>query len=192
MPSPLILALTQAGYAIVPDFLNPTELADLAFESDTLRENGSFHSAGMGLAHQLDRRERQDEIHWLEPNALSVPQAALWARLELLRQEVDASLFLGLWSLEGHYSFYAPGGFYHRHRDSFRNESARTLSIVIYLNGPWLLEDGGVLRLFPKGEPVDVIPTGGTLVCFLSNELEHEVLPSIRVRKSFAGWFSRR
>lgn len=51
--------------------------------------------------------------------------------------------------------------------------------------------DGGRLRVYGGGSHVDVDPGGGTLVCFLSEEKEHEVLPSHAPRISFAGWFKR-
>jgi SM-20-related protein len=38
----------------------------------------------------------------------------------------------------------------------------------------------------------DVLPVAGTLVCFLSDRFEHEVLPATRERLSLTGWFRRR
>ncbi|MCO6705038.1 2OG-Fe(II) oxygenase, partial [Streptomyces sp. CHB9.2] len=38
----------------------------------------------------------------------------------------------------------------------------------------------------------DVLPLGGSLVCFLSGQLPHEVLPATRERLSLTGWFRRR
>ena len=52
--------------------------------------------------------------------------------------------------------------------------------------------DGGALRLHLPDGAVDVPPRGGTLVLFLSAEIEHEVLPTTRERLSIAGWFRRR
>ena len=187
--------LSTVGYSVFPDFLLAADMEELSRESDTLRIQGNFRRGGIGQGEhrRVNDAERQDEICWMDPLALSAPQIALWARLEALREAVDQALWLGLWSLEGHYSVYPPGGFYHRHRDSFRHDDARILSAVIYLNGPWLPEDGGELRLFPRGlAAVDVAPTGGSLVCFLSHEMEHEVRRSQRARKSFACWFARR
>ena len=74
----------------------------------------------------------------------------------------------------------------------FRDDDARVLSSVTYLNADWGDRDGGALRLYlPRGAH-DIAPRGGSLVLFLSAEIEHEVLPATRERLSIAGWFRRR
>ena len=100
---------------------------------------------------------------------------------------------LGLFSFEGHYAIYPPGAGYRRHRDRFRDDDARVLSCVLYLNAGWSMQDGGALRMhFDGGQQGDVLPIGGTLVCFLSERFEHEVLPATRERLALTGWFRRR
>ena len=43
------------------------------------------------------------------------------------------------------------------------------------------------------GTPLrDVLPVAGTLVCFLSDRFDHEVLPATRERLALTGWFRRR
>jgi SM-20-related protein len=44
----------------------------------------------------------------------------------------------------------------------------------------------------PENAVRDIVPHGGTLVVFLSERFEHEVLPTARARVSLAGWFRRR
>jgi SM-20-related protein len=122
---------------------------------------------------------RRDEIYWLErPHA----------EFEELRLLLNRDLFLGLRSLESHYAYYPPGGFYRRHVDRFRADDARTVSFILYLNENWKPADGGRLRLYLKNEEVDIDPVGGTLVCFMSGEIEHEVLESRAPRFSYTGW----
>jgi SM-20-related protein len=49
------------------------------------------------------------------------------------------------------------------------------------------------LRLFvDERGTIDVVPAGGTLVTFLAERFDHEVLPANRPRVSLAGWFRRR
>jgi SM-20-related protein len=63
---------------------------------------------------------------------------------------------------------------------------------VLYLNEDWSTGDSGALRMhLPEGAH-DILPAGGTLVCFVSEQFEHEVLPSTRERLAVAGWFRRR
>jgi SM-20-related protein len=66
------------------------------------------------------------------------------------------------------------------------------LSCVLYLNDGWRAEDGGALRLYLPTRHCDVLPRAGTLVAFLSERFEHEVLPAQRERLSLTGWFRRR
>jgi len=112
-----------------------------------------------------------------------------------LREQLDRELFLGLRELEAHYALYPPGARYARHRDRFRDDDARVLSAVLYLNDDWNEADGGALRLyFDTGVSTpyrDIAPHAGTLVLFLSAEFDHEVLPATRERLSVAAWFRR-
>jgi SM-20-related protein len=45
----------------------------------------------------------------------------------------------------------------------------------------------------PDGQETshDILPLGGRLVLFLSDLIEHEVLPARRERYSITGWFRR-
>ncbi|WP_257385364.1 2OG-Fe(II) oxygenase, partial [Tahibacter caeni] len=135
---------------------------------------------------------RGDRTRWFEPDALSPPQAAYWQAMDDLRRGLNERLLLGLETLEAHYALYPPGAGYARHRDRFRDDDARVLSSVCYLNADWNDGDGGALRLHLADRVHDVAPRGGTLALFLSAEIEHEVLPAARERLSIAGWFRRR
>ncbi len=89
-----------------------------------------------------------------------------------------------------------PGARYGCHLDRFQDDDHRVISVSLYLNLDWSAEDGGALRLHlekPESGPYeDVLPAGGTLVCFLSGRFQHEVLPSRRDRLSVTGWLTRR
>ncbi|HZW71900.1 MAG TPA: 2OG-Fe(II) oxygenase [Caldimonas sp.] len=122
-----------------------------------------------------------------------MPERTLWTALDTLRVALNRHAFLGLLSLEAHYAIYPTGAFYARHRDRFRDDDARVLSWALYLNDGWTAADGGALRLHLNARQTrDVLPEGGTFACFLSDSVEHEVLPSTRARLSIAGWFRRR
>ena len=183
--------IERSGYVIVQQFLDDDACAALAIEC---RES-PLQAAAIGrVSTRQERRDiRGDRTHWFEPRALTAAQMPYWQAMDALRIEFNRDLLLGLDELEAHYALYPPGARYARHRDRFRDDDARVLSSVLYLNPDWREEYGGQLRLYlPQNIHVDIYPNGGTLVLFLSADFEHEVLSATRERLSIAGWFRRR
>lgn len=109
-------------------------------------------------------------------------------RLRTLIQYLNQNLFLSLKDVEVHMTIYPVGSFYKRHLDQFKSDDHRKLSVICYLNENWEESHGGQLRLHLKDGAIDVLPTLGKLVCFRSDEIEHEVLPATRERLSITGW----
>jgi len=192
---PVPAAIEHAGYVVVQNFLGGRACAALATECRALHAGGQLQPAATGRVRS--RREhgatRGDHTSWFEPSALAAAQKPYWQAMDALRVELNRDLLLGLDELEAHYALYPPGARYARHRDRFRDDDARVLSSVLYLNRDWRTETGGQLRLYlPQNPHVDIYPTAGTLVLFLSAEFDHEVLLATRERLSVAGWFRRR
>lgn len=190
----LIIALTAGpGYWIKKSFLNTGEVAALL--ADFTDAKIVFKLAGIGAdsAGHVESDVRRDEISWFEPEALSAAQDDLWKKLDVVRLELNEALYLNLIDVEGHYAHYFPGGFYKKHLDRFRTDDARTISIIVYLNPYWVIGDGGELLIF-DGEKIleKVEPLAGTIVCFMSDRIEHEVATSVKDRRSFAGWMRQR
>ena len=165
----------------------------LRHEVGILHKTDAMNRAGVGRGGDLvkDRSIRRDKIAWLE--GFSAPQAELYQFFDRVREGLNRRLFLGLKRYEAHYATYQPGDFYTRHLDSFRGRASRVVSLVLYLNEDWGLEDGGELRVFSPADTsatVGVVkPQGGRAVVFLSEEVPHEVLPARRTRYSIACWF---
>ncbi|WP_310649658.1 MULTISPECIES: 2OG-Fe(II) oxygenase [unclassified Colwellia] len=139
---------------------------------------------------------RTDEISWITHNNLASCAWINWT--ESLQAYLNRRLFLGLFSFESHFAHYAKGDFYKRHKDAFKGEGNRVLSVVVYLHQQWSADDGGELVIYDKksrifavvdNSEIKVIPSFGTIVIFLSEEFSHEVLPTKRDRYSIAGWF---
>jgi len=110
----------------------------------------------------------------------------------IVNQRCCGLQYLLLAAGESHFAHYRTGDFYRRHLDAFKGEENRVLSVVAYLNPDWSEEDGGELVLYPErggAAELRVTPAQGTLVLFLSEHFEHEVLPARRDRFSIAGWF---
>lgn len=191
------LHLKKNGYFIWDDFLSLFELDLIRKDYFELQSEGKFRRAGIGKDHDFQYSDsvRRDETYWLNPLALEPSQQMLWTKLELIKDELNRLFFLGLWNFEGHYSFYPIGGLYQPHLDRFSKDDARTISMVLYLNQDWNSTDGGELRIHPSDQtltPIDISPIGGRLVCFLSADTLHEVLPTKQNRYSFSGWWKKR
>ena len=193
--SPLVDAIAAQGYAVVPRFLDSRAVTALRNRARALDDGGLFVPAGVGRRAGLARREdvRGDRICWLDDVDVAPAEVPLRNAVQALRAAVNRELQLGLVDFEAHYALYPPGARYARHRDRFRDDDARVLSIVVYLNDAWAPADGGALRLYvTERSAVDILPEGGTLVALLSERIDHEVLPAVRPRLSIAGWFRRR
>jgi SM-20-related protein len=187
-------AILDDGVAIVPGWLDAGLVARLRARALQLDAEGEFAPATVGRGEARARRDdvRGDRIRWIDVASDDPAERELAAALERLRREVNRSLALGAFDLEMHYAIYPAGAGYARHRDRFRDDDARVLSCVAYLNDGWRDDDGGALRLHLAAGARDVPPRGGTLVTFLADAVEHEVLPAQRARLSVTGWFRRR
>ncbi len=190
----VVAGLADGGLVVVRDFLPAAAIAGL--HAEALRREGAGLLApagtGRGDARIVRAEMRGDRIGWLDEADPAPAERELGIALEALRAAANRELTLGLWRYEGHYALYAPGTRYERHLDRFRDDDARVLSLVLYLNSAWRAEHGGALRVHDPDGARDIPPEGGTLVAFLADRFEHEVLPATRPRLAVTGWFRRR
>lgn len=189
--------IIEKGYSIRPYAL-PENLAGLLLQQINELSVESFKRAGVGRAndHIINNFIRMDEICWITGNSKAGSEWLKWT--ESLQKHLNRHLFLGLFSFESHYAHYAKGDFYKTHKDAFKGEGNRVLSLVVYLNQNWSADDGGELVIYDNestnssiidNSKITVTPSFGTIVVFLSEDFPHEVLPAKRDRYSIAGWF---
>ncbi len=183
------------SYVVVDDFVDEGFRKALLKEQIDLLNQGQFTKAAIGKGDQKQVRTeiRSDEVLWMDSTALSPLQAIFWEKVTEVQQVLNRRCFLGLKSFEGHFARYPIGSFYKRHLDQFHAVPHRIVTVILYLNESWTEADGGQLRMyFPQedgSERVkDVLPLGGRLVVFLSEEIPHEVLPTQKDRISITGW----
>jgi len=188
-------AIYQNSYVVVDDFVDETYRKALLKEQVDLLNQGQFKKAAVGKGDQKQVRAeiRSDEVLWMDPTALSPLQVVFWEKIEELKQVLNRRCFLGLKSFEGHFARYPIGSFYKRHLDQFHAVPHRVVTVILYLNESWTEADGGQLRMyFPQEDGSerieDVLPVGGRLVVFLSEEIPHEVMPTLKERMSITGW----
>ena len=182
--------LADAGFAVVDDFLTTKEV-DAILDLDIFREGVvNFRKAGIGKNRTLQINEsiRGDYIRWIDKNEAPPPVKIYMDRLERLCVFLNQSLYLSLKDYEVHFTIYPAGSFYKRHLDQFKKDDHRKLSVICYLNKEWQEDHGGQLRMYLNENAVEFLPLSGRLVCFRSDQIEHEVLPSTRERLSLTGW----
>ena len=182
--------LAERGYAIVDHFLTHSEVVHILQIDEFKSRKLHFKKAGIGKQHdkQINEGIRGDFIQWIDP-VVAPPAMALYInRLRELIRYANQSLFLSLKEAEVHLTVYPVGTFYKRHLDQFKSDDHRKLSVICYLNSDWEKSHGGQLRMYSGDGIIDVLPTSGRLVCFRSDQIEHEVLPASRERLSLTGW----
>ncbi|MBL7865189.1 MAG: 2OG-Fe(II) oxygenase [Cyclobacteriaceae bacterium] len=185
--------LADRGYSVVDGFLTSTEV-DQILQSDEFEKNKlHFRKAAVGKTDkQINEGIRGDYIQWIDPATASPGESAYLHRLRELIAYLNQNLFLSLKGIDLHRTVYPIGAKYQRHLDQFHHDDHRKLSVICYLNKAWKEQEGGQLRLYHTSGPLDVLPEAGTLVCFRSDQLEHEVLPAKRERYSLTGWITDR
>jgi SM-20-related protein len=197
----LINTLSIQGYVICEDFLAANIIAGLYDEAHKYHTNNNMMPAKTGRMNQLKPSNiRGDHILWLEEDNKNISIQAYFSQMHALKAVLNRQLFMNLQSLETHLAVYPVGGAYQKHLDQFNHDidtahdtKARQLSSILYLNADWQADDGGELRLYlNEHEHLDILPTAGKLVLFLSEKFWHEVRPAKRERVSLTGWFRTR
>lgn len=187
--------IEQQGWSVQENYF-PTALVKQLNETlGTLQQQGDLKQAGIGREKQYHIEEsiRSDKISWFDHHQLNAAQQDYLQLTQQLQDAFNQKFFLGLFELEIHFALYAKGAFYKRHLDQHKNQDSRVLTLITYLNEDWREDEGGALQLYlANGETISVLPKAGTLVCFMSAEFEHEVLPAKRERASLTGWFRKR
>jgi SM-20-related protein len=189
--------LSENGYAICDAFLSAEIITALADKAKKCYLNGAMAAAKTGQSTKtLNSNIRGDSIFWLNETSENTSVQAYFNKMHLLRNALNQDLFMNVQELETHLAVYPIGSAYKKHLDQFQHGEtiqARQLSSVLYLNQDWHTEDGGALRLHVSDSNyIDILPTAGKLVLFLSNKFWHEVCFAKVDRISLTGWFRTR
>jgi SM-20-related protein len=184
----LIPSLINRGWYVETGVFPDLFCSELLNEAKDL--NWQTAKIGKGAGQQLDQSIRNDSIHWLSSSPTSTHQKFYLETMNELMLFLNRELYLGLKEFECHFAHYQSTGFYKKHIDQHAGTLIRAVSAITYLNSP---TEGGELVIYKKDNPDEVeariSPKAGTFVCFLSNQIYHEVLPTIGERYSLTGWF---
>jgi SM-20-related protein len=185
-------ALVGPGWIVLDDFLDAPAVEALHAAATATPLVAA--RVGGGDSASLHPQLRGDRTRWIASDTVQPDEQSLLQRFDALRAALNETLYAGLVEVEAHHALYPPGARYGLHRDRFRDDDRRVVSCVVYLNRDWATDDGGALRLYADAGDalIDIAPLAGRAVLFLSERFPHEVLPSVRERRSIAAWFLRR
>ena len=194
-----IRALDERGWFLRDAVLGHLAAMEVHDAVEALRAAGRLRPAGLGrgLAYRVDAAVRGDAIAWIAPDEAAPELAALLAAFGALRDALNREAYLGLDRVEIQVARYpGAGAAYGRHRDVFADlpggRPTRRVTAIYYANPGWRAEDGGALRLHGDEGPIDVAPVLDRLLVFLSERVEHEVLPARVPRRAVTAWFRAR
>lgn len=158
-------------------------------ELDALDAASRLTPAGVGREAALDGGLRGDRTTWLgdlgEGRLTGLQEA-----FQRIRGTLNRDAWLGLRAFTVQLAVYpGDGARYVAHHDGFAGDPARRATVILYLNPAWNPDHGGCLRVWLPGGPLDLAPIGGRMVCFLSDRVEHAVLPTYATRRAATAWF---
>jgi SM-20-related protein len=185
--------LAEKHFAVVDNFIENEDCMKILELINEEKQHFKKAAIGKGNQQQIAEGVRGDFIQWIDEGVVNPSCIENYLKKSNdLRQYLNQTLYLGLQSYEVHLTMYPAQTFYKRHLDQHRG-GKRKLSFITYLNPNWKPEEGGQLRIYHADSQgietfMDVLPEAGRLVCFLSEEIEHEVLLSFRERFSITGW----
>ncbi len=187
-----IQSLGERGWFTRDRLLGEPEALALRAEALARVDAGRLRPAGIrrGADHTLDTATRGDLITWVEPGADEPAFARMHTAFTQLGEALSAEAYLGLGRFDLQLACYpGQGERYARHADAFPGQSNRRVTAIYYLNPGWEPAQGGVLRLYTGEGVVDVAPRLDSLVVFLSERVEHEVLAAHAPRLALTAWY---
>jgi SM-20-related protein len=186
----LIDSYLSGQVGIAPEFLTRELSAGLQQNIIQLQKENLMAAAGIGnkLVKDKDQQMRSDKIYWLDKNHNNSFENEFLQQAEDFITRLNNTCYAGINAYEFHYAVYEEGSFYKRHKDQFKNNDHRKLSLITYLNENWLPADGGQLQVYQNNIMQQIQPHAQTAVLFKSDETEHEVIKANRSRMSITGW----
>jgi SM-20-related protein len=188
--SKMLDELSEKSWSVCPDFFSRKFTLALMDESKDLLKGGLFHTASVGnlSGKEIKVSVRGDNILWFDEKKLTDLQEEFMNGMSDFQNILNSEFYLGIQEMEFHFAVYPINSFYKKHLDQFKNKGSRVISCILYLNDQWLESDGGQLRIHSLDKFTDVFPDGGKFVCFRSEEVQHEVMPTKKDRHSVTGW----
>jgi SM-20-related protein len=182
--------LSKKSWSVCPAFFSRKFTFALMRESKDMLHEGLFHAASVGRLSGKEIKEdvRGDNVFWFDESKLTDLQTEFMSGMADFKNILNKEFYLGIKEMEFHFAVYPVDSFYKKHIDQFKDKGSRVISCILYLNDEWLKSDGGQLRIHSSNDFTDIFPDGGKFVCFRSEEVQHEVMPTKKARHSVSGW----
>lgn len=189
----LIEGLLQQEVGHQAHFFSENLVKGLREQLERYFDAGEMHPAGIGnkFVHQKNADVRGDVIKWIEKDSEIEIEQQFLAVLKSFVGYLNRTCYTGINDFEFHYALYDVGSFYQPHIDQFKSDSGRKYSFVLYLNEDWKEEDGGLFVAHLDNSTIEILPEGGTVCFFFSDQIKHEVKLANRKRMSIAGWLKK-
>ncbi|TDQ11443.1 2OG-Fe(II) oxygenase [Pedobacter metabolipauper] len=186
----LIDSFINDNVGIAEDFLSKSLALNLKQNLIALYADNLLLNAGTGndTAAVQNKLVRGDKIYWLDRIHNDTHENSFFDLMDSFVSYLNETCYTGITGYEFHYTMYESGSYYKKHLDQFRNNESRKYSMIMYLNADWQEQDGGELCIYQQESIQNISPSNGKSVFFKSNELEHEVLVTNKVRLSITGW----
>lgn len=184
-----IRALGEGELLVRDDMLSTQQVCACAAELDELHAADRLFGAGMGRGAVRVQAERGDRTIWAQ-DVDATQFVGIATLFEAVRDQLNQGAWLGLNRFDVQLARYeGDGARYVQHLDALAGDRRRRATAIVYLNPNWVPESGGCLRIHPPSGRRDVEPLAGRLVIFLSDRLQHEVLPCHAVRRAATAWY---
>lgn len=186
----LIDSYIDTKIGITEHFLNDDLAKHLKENLNILYAKKQLLYAGTGNEKLVlhDKLVRSDAIYWLDRKHNDPYENEFFDLIDEFVSHLNSTCYTGITGYEFHYALYEKGSFYKKHLDQFKNTDSRQYSLIMYLNDDWQEADGGQLCIHHHDYLQNISPNNGKSVFFKSNELEHEVLLTNKIRLSITGW----
>lgn len=187
----LLNEIEEKGWSYQRNFFDMNLIHKLAEQCQLRNDSGNMQSAaiGSGANKTINEGIRSDKISWLTREEKNHHVKTFLNEMNMIKHDFNQNFYMGLSEYECHFALYPEGSFYKAHMDSFKNNNRRKITFITYLNENWQPGDGGELRIHLDEGMRDIQPYAGSVICFMSDSILHEVLISNKPRMSLTGWF---
>jgi len=189
--------LGSRGFVVIDGVAGEVAAKAARAAAVALVDDNALRPAGVSRAGATAPAVRGDLTTFLDEDDLPAGFVGVVDALRDIQRALREQAWLTVPRRELQLACYPGGGpGYDRHKDAFRGAAGvtgqRRVTVVLWLNPDWAPAHGGCLRCYADdgGDDVDVPPRLDRAIVFMSERVEHAVLPSTAARFALTLWLS--